>query len=276
MNEKGATQSAMRFKQQWLIVTALIGALGFSSLASGQTPPWLDSDESPVRARQALTEYLSDKYPNSSVDVRTIRDGRNVAWQWLSLFGQFTPKEPIVPEPGKHGQARARARAFLEEEAVSLFGIAPAHIRIKKVWENMPGYVTKKSIRHEIYVGDLPLEGAWVNFGFDHTNQIINVSAHVVPINAAMRQAAKRPTIDEQQIRRLVQADIEADAKSPDVPYPVKRYVTDPRRRSTDIAKIAIPSPPYVVWHVQSIWRYYIDAFTGEILSKMPGWAEAR
>lgn len=276
MNGKAAMSDNVRLRQGWFMATIAIWVLSFSSPAWSETQPWLEFDKPPAQAREVLTEYLSVKYRGSSADVRVVPDGQDVAWRWVSMFGDFTPSGTVTPEPGEHGKPRAMARAFLQEEAAPLFGIRPADIHADKVSKGRPEHVTQTSIRHQIHVGDLPLEGAWVTIGFDSHDRIVNVSARLVPITEAMRQAARHPTIGEQQIRRFVQADIETDAKSEDAPYPVRRYPADPYKRPTDVEKFVIPTPPYVVWHVQSIWRYYIDAFTGEILSKTPGWADAK
>lgn len=168
------------------------------------------------------------------------------------------------------------AQAFLQEEASNLLGISASDIRIDKVVKGMPDDVTQTVVVHQIYVDDLPFDGARVNISLDRDDRIVRVSANLAPIPDVLRQAAKRPTLSEQRIRSFVQADIEADAKSPDAPYPVKRYPTDPHQRPTEVQKLAIPTPPYVIWRVRSIWEYDIDAYTGKILSKTPGWADAK
>ena len=271
MNKEAAMRS-VRVRKRWTIVPVIAGLLGLSSIAVGQIPSWLDPERPHAQAREALVEHLSGKYRVESAEVKAFPRDNSVVWQSLSSSGDFTPKAPVTPEPGEHGKARAVARAFLQQEAAALFGIAPADIRAAQVWKGMPGAFTQTGINYSIYVGDLPLRGAKVQVDLDGDERIRRVDADLPPIPDALRQAVKRPTLDEQRIRRLVQADIEADAQSPDVPWPVKRYMTDPLRRSTEAEKLAIPAPPYVIWQVRSIWRYEIDAFTGKILSKTPGW----
>ncbi len=264
------------YKRQRMLVGLAAVFLGFSLLASAQTPAWLDPQNRGDQASDAMSEHLSARYTVESASVKISEREGGATVRSLVASGDFTPVAAVVPDPGDRGKERALARAFLDAEAAALLGLAPADVRVARVSKGMPGDVAQTVISHRVYVGDLPLRGARVQLALDGDGRIRRVSAELPVVPDALRQATLRPTLDEQSVLRLVQADIEADARSANAPYAVRRYASDTARRPTQVEKLAVPTPPYVIWEVRSIWRYDIDAFTGKILRKTPGWADAR
>lgn len=276
MNEKAATYRVRR--RAWIMAPVLVWVAGLVPAASGP-PVWLTANLPGRQASDELAGHLSDRYRISKVEIRRYPSSRDhaVVWRDLWISGDLTPAVTVVTPPGTDGKVRALADAFLHDEADALFGIALVDIRIAGVHkEDIADSLTRTTVGYGVYVDSLPLQDAGISIGFDKHDRITWVNARLVPIPDALRQAVRRPTLGEQDVRRLVQVDIEDDAKSPDAAYPVKRYPADPYKRPTTVEKLAIAAPPYVIWRVRSIWEYDIDAFTGTVLSKTPGWADIR
>ncbi len=169
------------------------------------------------------------------------------------LRGDLTPEAARAPEVVDAGP-RAIAQAFLEAEAAN-FGLA----RVDELRES--GLSTTSlgwtSVSFQRYVGALPLEDAQVVLSIDPDGVIRSVSGSLVPLPRGLFEAARRPTLSEDEVAQIGVADLIASGDDPN----------EPRRFS----KVAIPSPPYVVLKVRGAWNYTIDAFTGEILEKTYG-----
>jgi hypothetical protein len=84
------------------------------------------------------------------------------------------------------------------------------------------------------------------------------VAASLVPAPPELYRAVTESQLPEEKIRAIVMQDM----NSTKTPYPRNAHIRE-------IKKLANYKSPYVIWKVHAIpWKYTIDAFTGEILSK--------
>lgn len=108
-----------------------------------------------------------------------------------------------------------------------------------------------------------------ITIGPDET--IRSVSAYLVPPSPELYDAVKKKTLSEDKMRKIVEKDLKAAAESLETTPFEKSIIIkewEDVLKKMAMKKFAISSPPYVVWRVESVWEYVIDAFTGEILEK--------
>lgn len=218
------------------------------------------SDES----EETFLSYVKRKYQNldlrvTSSDVVSTKDGKS---GHFSLSGDIVPhKKPgidLSAEPNRDVRAREVARAFLEDEQV-LFEIKDMK-EIKEFnlsTDNMPlGEFTH--INYKRFINGVEVEGAHIQIVVGPSENITSVQANLVPIPGAAYEATSKVALSENEISSIVEADHnEQDIKL----YPKKDIVKT-------FKKISIANVPYVIWDVFYRYKYRINAFTGEIISK--------
>jgi Zn-dependent metalloprotease len=155
----------------------------------------------------------------------------------------------------KPEDARAIARAFLEEEATVL-GLGPlSELREEGLDTDRFG-TTRMSFQH--YVGGLRLEGGHALIAVEASGEIRLFMGNLVPVTQALKQAVQQPTLPEARIRAVIRDDTRARGFDP-------RQVT-----ALKMEKVAIGRAPYVVWIAEPApvppVEYTIDAFTGAIV----------
>ena len=107
------------------------------------------------------------------------------------------------------------------------------------------------------------------------SNQIWAISGSIYPISQQMLTAANKPTLTKQQVRDMISgAELRLYEKQKAGEVTEGATYNPARVGEERIAKFLIPDPPYVVYKVESHFRYTINAFTGEVLEKSPGWVE--
>lgn len=117
-------------KQKFIFVSLLLFTLNLPLSAFGQTPPWLETGVSDGEARQMLMDQLAEKnYRVESASTYRSEHDDGISRHSIYISGELTPKTSVSPQPGEHGKVRAIAKAFLDQEALSLFGVAPTNLR---------------------------------------------------------------------------------------------------------------------------------------------------
>ena len=110
------------YKRQRMLVGLAAVFLGFSLLASAQTPAWLDPQNRGDQASDAMSEHLSARYTVESASVKISEREGGATVRSLVASGDFTPVAAVVPDPGDRGKERALARAFLDVSALGRGG----------------------------------------------------------------------------------------------------------------------------------------------------------
>ncbi len=264
-HQTNITQGRIRSWKCWLL-TVLFLFLSLVVLAplvwAQNEPGWIVSSDSEASISD-LKEYLSNKYVIKELGLY-VRPSEYGTSRSLHIRGDLTPKKLITAKDGEPVNARSIAQAFLEEEAGPLFGISNlADFREFEVFADLIGWSNWPYIRYRQYVSDLPLSGAIIQIHVGPDEGISSVDAYLEPVSSELLQAVSRKTLSEVEIRKIVEDDFKAMAQSPE---------TEP----IEIEKLATSSPPYVIWKAYSVWEYTIDAFTGEILKKLPNWFELK
>lgn len=208
-----------------------------------------------------LKKYFLDKYGKDTnfhvdiIDIQKTPSGPQGTLYVSDINTSSKIKKMLLSED-RIERARDIAHAFMKEEATILGikdmdGIHERHIDAEGTIVHL--YLEK-------HIGDLKLDGSDVHIVIDSEENISLVNAHLLPVSPELYKAVKKETITEERVRQIIDQDVKS-AK----PVPAKR-------ETREIEKIAIVTPPYVVWKATNIWEYTINAFTGEILKKNASW----
>lgn len=245
---------------------------------------WAQEGEPFTINGQRVEAYLAEKYDTNLRRTHNVRStlqqtphGPSGYVYLNSLTKPITPKGVVITEDSIHGRARAVAEAFLQEEA-ELLGITHMEeIREVKIRTGTGRRGDYTIVYYGRYINDLELEHMSIQMTVGQDEKITSVSADLVPAPPELYAAVTRPTLTESDIRKIVLADLAADAASPETdPIARARIRRDsphyPDPEQMELRKHLIGSSPYVVWHVKAVWAYTVDAFTGKILTKAPTW----
>jgi hypothetical protein len=239
-----------------LVATLLI----FGQLALAQNEPLK------INGKE-VKEYLMEKYKLRKDDVRSeiqqTPNGPSGKLHINSFERPFTPQNVVITDTSVQGRVRAIAQAFLKEDA-ALLGITNMdeirEIRIDTTKGREGDYTT---VRYSRYIDNLELDGVYIRIDIGPDERIIGVNAEIMPAPPELYEAVKKKTLTEDEIRKIVEHDLGS----------TKKDLTG--MKISEIKKIAIPSPPYVIWTAnagvksdQGTWGYQIDAFTGEIIKR--------
>lgn len=244
-----------------LIMIATLLAIAHTSMAEEKA-----KDKAKENAQQTYSDqvkkYFWNKYGDDADFRVDIVDIQKTAYGprgklYLSGINTSVKFKKALHLEDKIERAKAIAQAFIIEEAAHL-GIADmTEIRENKARESSSGTVL---LRYDRYIDDLKLDTAYIAIDIDSDENIQVVNAALVPASPELYKAVKKDTINRKQARKLAEADMEASGHK--------------ESKISIIEKLAIPNPPYVIWHVKSWWIYRINAFTGEITEKRSGWIE--
>jgi hypothetical protein len=164
--------------------------------------------------------------------------------------------------PGEHGQARAIAQTFLEEEAAGLGIVDLTQYRVREIREDEDTHTVH--IYYDRYINKLEVEGANINISIRSDGIITSVDADLMPISPEAYRATTKKTLSKERIQQIIKQDLTS------FPPKWRKPGWKPDFSNIQFRKYAVPDKPYVIWKVDSAFRYTIDAFTGEILKKVP------
>jgi hypothetical protein len=163
-------------------------------------------------------------------------------------------------DENSHSRVNATVLEFLTEEA-ELFGI-----KNLDEWRET-SFVTDgldfTMMEFQRYIDQLPLENSFIKFFVSSTGQISSVSAELMPAPPELYMAAKKDTLTEERIRAIAEETLLRMGLDASTGLSGRNYLK--------AEKIAVPTPPYVLWKVESKGAIFIDAFTGEVLIKLSG-----
>ena len=245
------------------VIVVLIMILGTYFVVWAQNTPEVSSQPFKINGKE-VKEYLIEKYKLHKENVISeIQQTPNGPSGTLHLRGDIKPKDIVITEDTVQGHAKAIAKAFLEKES-NLLGIA----NMKEIQETkintIKGYrgdIT--SVHFRRYIDKLELENVDIRITIGPNETITSIGASLVPPPPELYEAVKKKTLTEDEIRKIVEYDLGS----------TKKDLTG--MKISEIRKIAIPSPPYVIWTAnagvksdQGMWGYQIDAFTGEIIKR--------
>ena len=257
-NISAALDSYMKTRSVLLLITLVLflTLLIFGHNAEAQDIPVTQ------QSTQDVKQYLTDKYIEIHDVVSTIEQTQDGPRGRLNIRGKIVPKAEIVGTDKKE-RSRAIAKAFLEEEA-DLFGITDMEeIREIGIYSGKGRDGEYTNINYRRYIDNLELGEMYIRLRVGPREKITRVNAELVPVPIELYEAVKKQTITEDKAIKTVERDLNSDGIEPkDI-------------RILKIVKVAISSPPYVIWTVdanlkkgEGRWGYQIDAFTGEILKK--------
>jgi len=271
MNNKTAILSNTATFLRWWVLPVMclcLMVLSYSQMALAQNGPDgvnKGSSNNKVLQKPNLKQYLVDKYGIDDV-MSSVYQTPNGPKGHLGTFGKISP-EPLRMNmkeiPGEHGRAKAIAKAFMVEEA-DLLGINDMNEFHESVVKMTIANIDYTGLIYNRFIDDLPLKNARIHFDVGPNDTITGVSADLVPAPPELYAAVKKETLTEDQARKIVQRDLKS-----------AKIAFNPSNMG-EFKKFAIPDPPYVIWEVRDVYIYTIDAFTGEILKKVPNWKTLR
>ncbi len=260
----------------WLLLSIVFFLLSvlfvFTQTASAQGGTEVSLKPLKVNGKE-VREYLTEKYQLQKIHMddltSTLEETLNGPKGKLHFMrikdGGITPKRVTASKNIQNHEDRARAiaKAFIKEET-SLFGIINMEeireIRIKTEKGHDDEYTM---IRYRRYINNLELDGMYIWIDVELDGRISWISADLVPVPPELYEAVKKKTLIEAEIRTIIEQNLGSFQKD----------LTG--MKISEIRKIAISSPPYVVWVANAgvksdhgMWGYTVDAFTGEILKR--------
>lgn len=252
----------------WVIRGVVIVAVFFIiGQAMAQNVPDNAQKNETQKSPANINDYFRGKYnfkPWGKVSS-TVRPTQYGPKGRLGLVGvEIIPENPVAI-PGEHGQARGVAHKFIETEAEVLGITNMGEIReYEVITGDNESFV---NVFYHRYIGDLELAigrasavEARIRVTVMPNKTIAGFDADLVAVPPEAYAATNKKTLPDSKIRHI----IEMDLKTNKVPQGDWQELV--------FKKYAVPDAPYVVFRVQNVWIYTIDAFTGEILKKGPGW----
>jgi Zn-dependent metalloprotease len=143
----------------------------------------------------------------------------------------------------------------MEEEPELLGIIKPEEIREVNINTSKGYNGDYTNVNYQRYINGIELKNADMQITIGPNENISGISARLVPVSLEVYEATKKKTLSEEEIRSIIENDL-------------RQNNIDPKSGIPTYHKIAILSPPYVVWIVRRHWIYTINAFTGEIIEK--------
>lgn len=212
-----------------------------------------------------VKQYLIEKYNLSKDGVTsTVQQTPNGPSGKLRIHGKIVSKAEIVGTDKKE-RSRAIAKAFLEEES-DLFDITNME-EVREIWidtfKSPYTNLTTTNIHYRRYINDLELKDMYIQITIGPDENIRSVNSELVSVPPELYQAVTKKTLSEAEIRKIVEDNIKTN------PAAEVTFKEIDGSKSMMLKKLVTPSPPYIVWEVDSVWKYIIDAFTGEIIKKI-------
>lgn len=216
------------------------------------------------RKNKELKKKLLKKY-GLDKDTLTIRlehtqhgpKGYISMWRNRSPGHDNDTKDTPVIKENTHSRVTSIVREFLTEEA-ELFGIADLNELREIHYETDVRGLT--SIRFQRYIDQLPLENSTIQFFVRSSGEVSEVSARLSPSSPELYEAVKKETLSEERIRAIAEETLRGVGFDVTINPYMRQYIK--------AHKVAIATPPYVLWKVESYWNLVINAFTGEVIEK--------
>jgi len=200
-----------------IIKVVLIALFLLSGLAiAGQNDTSFVKDNKPYKLPPNLKKYLIDKYTNISELSSTLQETPLGPRGYIFIAGNIRPKiqsSNISEEPDTETRARAIAKAFLEEEA-TLLGITDlGEIRERYIKTETVHDGEQTLIKYSRIINGLPYDNAYVDITVGHDNNILHVSAELVPAPQQLYKAVSNQTLTEEQIKTIIKQDVVTSGK---------------------------------------------------------------
>lgn len=250
-------ESARRTGATGVLVAVL--SLG-SGAVLAQSPLYQNEHMNESVQASTVSDYIDSKYQKQFSEIHLMKGEHGVHGSML-ITGDLTPAGLRTPaDADKSQRASMLVRSFLAQESAMLLDVAKlSELSIRKIHVEPTGRVL---VFLDRYVGGLKIEDSSMHFSISPEGRLESVSAHLVAMSAALREAVRQTSLDEKQIRTLIGQDFKR-------PVDVEYRVESPS--IVNMTKVARASAPYVVWRVNTtLWDYTVDAFNGEILYRMP------
>lgn len=224
-----------------------------------------------------VKQYLKDKYARINEDLSSnLQQTSNGPSGKIVISGDLTPKimtdaspfQAAMGKSKKEDRVKTIARAFVEEE-VALLGIKDmAELKELGLRVDEKGNVR---LRYGRQIGNLSVDGVNLRIVIGPDEKISKVEADVVPSIPEMYQTVDNKTLTRGDISKIIKGDLKSTKGGSTV-----------IARASNMSKVVIPEPPYVVWKVRAggeeevngkktdsgDWDYTIDALTGAIIEK--------
>jgi hypothetical protein len=215
-----------------------------------------------------VKQYLTAKYNLPADDVfSNIRQTSGGLRGYLNIKGRIVPNNYVPASENIQDRARAVAQLFIKEESTVLGIPNMDELREILVYKSEGEHINIKYFR---YIDNWEVWGAYIKLEIAPDGTIIATEAYLVPTPPELYQAVSAKTLTEAEIRKLVEDDMQADARSPETAPIMKEMISSFDTKLMRPRQFAIPEPPYAIWEVQTAWAYTIDALTGKILKKSP------
>jgi hypothetical protein len=181
----------------------------------------------------------------------------------LKLSGKIVP--PNLPtldntsnsKQDRQARAKAIADAFALEEMDLLGAVSPTELHVTQIKDDERGIFY---VRYQRFIDSLALYNSFILIEVGAEGNIEWVDANIFPSPPELYEAVKKETLPETRIREIAEQNLREVGFDPDNDPSIRQYM--------QAEKVALPTPPYVAWKVESKWHYLIDAFTGNILEK--------
>jgi hypothetical protein len=213
-----------------------------------------------------LKKYFSGKYANIRDIASTLQETSEGPRGYLHLNGRIRPNSidmnTLTSKEDRGPQARIISRAFIDEESAVLGLRNLDEIEEERVFydEGFDGPFTYIRYLRRIY--GLLLNNAYINFIIGPSKEIEEVSAELIPVSAELYTAAQKPSLSEEDIKKIIYNTLSSQGKSPE------------NIRIERINKYLEPTSPFVYFGVTAKvldkmgarMSYKLNAFTGEII----------
>ena len=247
-------------------ISFLILCFAFLSLTS--VPFSLNAQEGPQAGvvidpnRQAIIESLSKVY--QQIDSVDVPESAAVAGLF-HLDGDFN-RRGISKSTMRLAAAdlRSVAESFIQREA-ALLGLSNDLEDRIRLHQSATDTAENAHLLYRRYVADIRLDEADVRVHMRPDGSIFAVNGYLIRLSSDALQsivdAARRQHLTQDEVKRVLAADLGQMLDG-----------------TTRLEKLCIPKPPFVIWTadvtteaVIGRWKYWIDAFTGQIISKRDG-----
>lgn len=212
------------------------------------------------KSNHQFNQYLKEKYQHvRDTDLRIEQTPYGMKGD-LVIRGNIMPAkidvDSLSRETDRHKRAKAIGQAFIEEEA-ELLGLDNQHDVREYDISTEKGFGGDYTyIAYRRYINGLWLDTYDMRITIGPDEKIFNLHSNIVPAPPELYKAVKEKTLEKEDIIKITNEDM-------------KKYNHSFQDVSETIFKVATPEPPYVVWKVNTVWYYRINAFTGEIISKI-------